>query len=85
MRGSSKLWSLRILKTLNIRARYPRDPDGHHNSDKLPRACMRITKRNADLGRVLRCCWVAVKELNLSYHIGETLLFTIYTHYGNLI
>ena len=27
--------------------------------------------------------WVAVKELNLSYHIGETLLFTIYTHYGN--
>ena len=29
--------------------------------------------------------WVAVKELNLSYYIGETLLFTIYTHYGNLI
>ena len=29
--------------------------------------------------------WVAVKELKLSYHIGETLLFTIYTHYGNLI
>ena len=28
--------------------------------------------------------WVAVKELNLSYYIGETLLFTIYTHYGNL-
>ena len=25
------------------------------------------------------------KELNLSCHIGETLLFTIYTHYGNLI
>ena len=25
------------------------------------------------------------KELNLSYYIGETLLFTIYTHYGNLI
>ena len=24
--------------------------------------------------------WVAVKELNLSYYIGETLLFTIYTH-----
>ena len=30
-------------------------------------------------------CWVAVKELKLSYYIGETLLFTIYTHYGNLI
>ena len=30
-------------------------------------------------------CWVAVKELKLSYYIEETLLFTIYTHYGNLI
>ena len=29
--------------------------------------------------------WVAVKELNLSYSVGETLLFTRYTHYGNLI
>ena len=29
--------------------------------------------------------WVAVKELKISYHNGETLLFTIYTHYGNLI
>ena len=29
-------------------------------------------------------CWVTVKELKLSYYIGETLLFTIYTHYGNL-
>ena len=31
--------------------------------------------------------WVAVKELKLSYYIGETLLFTIYTHshYGHLI
>ena len=29
--------------------------------------------------------WVAVKELKLSYYIGETLLFTIYTHYGNWI
>ena len=27
--------------------------------------------------------WVAIKEFNLSYYIGETLLFTIYTHYGN--
>ena len=25
------------------------------------------------------------KELELSYYIGETLLSTIYTHYGNLI
>ena len=29
--------------------------------------------------------WVAVKELKLSYYIGETLVFTVYTHYGNLI
>ena len=29
--------------------------------------------------------WVAVKELELSYYIGETLLFTTYTHYDNLI
>ena len=35
---------------------------------------------------VARLVWVAVKELNLSYYIGETLLSTIYiyTHYGNL-
>ena len=29
--------------------------------------------------------WVAVKELTLSYYIGETLSFPIYTHYGDLI
>ena len=29
--------------------------------------------------------WVAIKGLKLSYYIGETLLFTTYTHYGNLI
>ena len=29
--------------------------------------------------------WVAVKELNLSYYIGGTILITIYTHYGNFI
>ena len=29
--------------------------------------------------------WVAVKELKLSYYIGEILLFTLYTHHGNLI
>ena len=25
--------------------------------------------------------WAAVKELKLSYYIGETILFTCYTHY----
>ena len=29
--------------------------------------------------------WVAVKELKLGYYIGETLLFTMYTHCGHLI
>ena len=29
--------------------------------------------------------WVAVKELNLSYYSGDTILIAIYTHYGNLI
>ena len=28
--------------------------------------------------------WVAVQELKLSYYIGETLLFAVYTHFGNL-
>ena len=27
--------------------------------------------------------WVAAKEHILSYHIGETILITLYTHYGN--
>ena len=26
-----------------------------------------------------------VEELKLSYHVGKTLLSTIYTHYGSLI
>ena len=29
--------------------------------------------------------WVAVKELNLSYHIGKTPFFTLYTHYCYLL
>ena len=29
--------------------------------------------------------WVAVKELNLSYYSGETVLITLYTHYVNLV
>ena len=32
---------------------------------------------------VLQVFWVAVEELKLSYYIGETLLFPVYTHYGN--
>ena len=45
----------------------------------------RLEQRAEDLIRImLATTWVAVKELKLSYYIGETLLFTIYTHYGNL-
>ena len=29
--------------------------------------------------------WVAVKELNLNYYIGETPLFSIYAHYCNIL
>ena len=36
-------------------------------------------------GGALTMSWVAVKELKLSYYIGETLLFTKKTHYGSLI
>ena len=31
-------------------------------------------------------CWVAAEELiSRSCHVGETILITMYTHYGNLI
>ena len=42
---------------------------------------LRVSVAQKDYARF----WVAVKELNLSYYIGETPLFTICTHYGNLI
>ena len=45
----------------------------------------RLTSRVAACELCPESCWVAVKELKLSYYIGETLLFTICTHYGNLI
>ena len=48
---------------------------------KRPCTCCPLTGRFGMDGWV----WVAVKELNLGYYIGETLLFTIYTHCGNLI
>ena len=34
--------------------------------------------------RLQRASWVRVKELNLSYHNEETILFTIDPYYGNL-
>ena len=53
-----------------------------------PRHSEAISPSSAESGnKVFKTClhWVAVKELKLNYYIGETLLFTIYTHYGNLI
>ena len=38
------------------------------------------TAKRADEPKPLKFFWVAVKELNLSYHFGETLLFTIYIY-----
>ena len=40
---------------------------------------------NGDYIGLYSLIWVAVKELNLNYYIGETLLTTIFihTHYGN--
>ena len=38
---------------------------------------------SAMYARRCTCVWVAVKELDLSCFIGESLLFVIYTHYGN--
>ena len=29
--------------------------------------------------------WVVLTECNLNYYVGESLLLTIYAHYGNLI
>ena len=29
--------------------------------------------------------WIAVKEFNVSYYIGETILNSIHTHYGDVI
>ena len=29
--------------------------------------------------------WAAVQELHLRYFIGQTILITIYSHYGSLI
>ena len=61
------------------------------------RVCNKVDEQANHLPVLLSCrllqrvcaakSWVAVKELKLSYYIGETLLFTlyIYTHYGNLI
>ena len=50
----------------------------------FPRACasvMALSSRRGlkDTCSDLSACWVAAKELNLSYHIGEAPLITIYT------
>ena len=51
-------------------------------SGRLPgRAEVRLDGFGSGLGlRAWGLGWVAVKELKLSYYIGETLLFTIYIY-----
>ena len=49
---------------------------------RLPEICLNMILISIQATTVP---WVAVKELKLSYFLGETLLFTMYTHYGNLI
>ena len=44
-----------------------------------------IAGKNFLSSRVTATYWVAVKELKLSYYIGEILGFATYTHYGNLV
>ena len=43
-----------------------------------------ILKKPGFFCLVAEVFWVAVKELNLSYDIWETILITIYSPYGNL-
>ena len=52
---------------------------GGYSTQQDPHSSLRLKVKALGLS------WVAVKELKLSYYIGETLLFSIYTHYGNLI
>ena len=59
-------------------------PHSKWNATLSPKACGGQLKGRGP-GCHLTLYWVAVKELKLSYYIGETLLCTMYTHYGNLI
>ena len=83
------------LQTPKYYSPYYRDPqNGTPNFGKLPRGTdadwdLKELEQLSVLNPGLNPNWVAVKELKLSYYIGETLLFTIYIyiyiHYGNLI
>ena len=43
------------------------------------------TPRHSTLEQLLLMFyWVAVRELTVSYYIGETVLATTYIHYGNI-
>ena len=49
--------------------------------ESFPKSLLILRKRDP----IIPISWVAVKELKFSYYTEETLLFTMYTHYGNLI
>ena len=66
---------------------------GRRTLANLPRGSLFLCRRTRTVAMRYSCScgvptvvkdlannWVAVKELNLSYYIGETLLFTIYIY-----
>ena len=57
------------------------------NTNMLPCIIIGTPKKDSKCWKTLTCgnFWVAVKELKLSYYVGETLLIPVYTQYGNLI
>ena len=70
-------WTLRVKTYHAERSQLPSLRDLSPPRWKLQQLLDRCLKST-------RYYWVALKDLDLSYYIGETLLFTIYTHDGNL-
>ena len=49
------------------------------------RFCLGLRRFAPQSGRRHACLWVVVKQLTLSYYMGEIILLSIYTQYGNII
>ena len=84
-RGSKLLW--RIIKSLSEEYMDPLDRTGP------PKQCPKGKSTRPFFGALWRsrCTayskqhpnWVAVRELKLNHHNSDTMLFTMYPHYGN--
>ena len=74
------------LRALSSKTLHP-DQCSHGKSDGGVNPTQSITMRQGNQESVASVGafvgWVALKELKLSYYIGETLLFPIYTHNRN--